>query len=199
MSNATRFVSPASQEVFSNVPTNSVGGDPNRPFNQRSGFYLVRLLNSKAVDPAAKLFVGNEVARWSDNTEITFGDLMVKSNVRPDGSSGTHYPNVFGLTHAEGSAAIDYCNGLPDKSSSNSYRPKAKNNPAPQQPPVAAPAEIDIAELVRQQVAAALGNIVPQAEPAPALPEFKSGDVIMVNGVAVQISADGKRLNKTIV
>ena len=38
-----------------------------------------------------------------------------------------------------------------------------------------------------------------QRSPKANLPEFVSGDVIVVNGTPMQISADGKRLNKTIV
>lgn len=93
--------------------------------------------------------------------------------------------------------------------------------------PKAEPASpVDIGAIVAAEVAKALAGLIPaKPEPVagfakgrsrkvevPAEPEtaeeiaeaiaegdFKSGDVIRVNGVAVQISTDGKRLNKTIV
>lgn len=51
-------------------------------------------------------------------------------------------------------------------------------------------------EQISQLVELGIAKPVPVTEPEN---NFAPGDVILVNGVAVQISADGKRLNKTIV
>ena len=51
-------------------------------------------------------------------------------------------------------------------------------------------------EQISQLIELGIAKPVPVTEPEH---NFMPGDVLIVNGVAVQISADGKRLNKTIV
>ena len=185
-----------------------------------SFFYLVRLLQSKSYDDDAPVIdAEGVVSRYEDDTPVTFGDLRncrVDNAIRADGSEGTDYPLIHQLTQSEASGAIAWLTEKPAKQAKGNFRPKAgkaKAEPRVQQrEAVPAKPEMDLEAMIAKAVAAALGTAKPERTPGhtkvkrevPAKPEitvlgsFKPGDVIEVNGVAVQISPDGKRLNRTI-
>lgn len=157
----------------------------------------------------------------------TFIPAAESGIVNAKGEPVNNYAEVWDLTWPEAKGARDWLLTKSDKpkaSGSPSRRGSAKPKT---ETPKAEPAKpVDIGAIVAAEVAKALAGLVPaKPEPVagfakgrsrkvevPAEPEtaeeiaeaiaegdFKSGDVIRVNGVAVQISTDGKRLNKTIV
>jgi hypothetical protein len=210
---------------MSNSTVQNVNANEVRMIAKGTYFLLVRLLQSKSYDDNAPLIdAEGVVVRYSDDSPITFGDLRncrVAEAVRKDGSVGPDYPLLWELTQGEAQGAIDWLNTKSAKPNEGAkqFRPKAgkaKAEPRVQQrEPVPAKPEIDLAEIVRLEIAKAMQGVYREeaAKPQPGhklvrqsptpkelqVPQFSPGDVIMVNGVAVQISADGKRLNKTIV
>lgn len=115
------------------LQTNNSEAVSDKPIVKASGFELIRLLNSKAVDPTAIVFRTNgEAILFEDDNPVTFGDLATVvpgGAVRKDGTKVNDYPVVWGLTQSECSAAIDYLKPLPDKpkASGNGFSPKARN------------------------------------------------------------------------
>ena len=189
------------------------------PVAKGSAFELIRRLNQKEFDNNEVVVDEDDIAlRWADESPITFGDLAYREEnvVRENGTVGANYPNVWLLMQSECSAALNMLGQMPNKVRQNTgnFRPKAlpaKPEPAKGHRKVSAAkpqefkSQFTVGELhdrgmtdeqISQLIELGIAKPVPVTEPEH---NFMPGDVLIVNGVAVQISADGKRLNKTIV
>lgn len=208
----------ALQQIFTNdgeaVENSPKAKDPNRPVVKASGFELIRCLNGYAVPDDEVVFVEDDAQYWGDDTPITFGDLrfVVEGGAtKADGTKCRDYPNVWALSQAQCSAAITTAKTFSAKpKNTGKFSAKPKNSVQPK----ADDARMDRLEALVMQLAE--GQFREPAKPVAAKPvaakpqrttpaniTLKPGDVIwlVLDGVEVsrQISADGKRLNATIV
>ena len=203
----------ALQQIFTNNGEAVVESEPAKPVSKKTGFILIRAINASSVpddEVVTENHESDEVAYWGDESPITFGDLrfaVEDGATRSDGTKCRDYPNVWLLTQDQAYAAVQIANSFSakPKKAAGSFKPKAS----------AAKPQVDaegVETLVAREVARMMAQLgladQPKAEtpkakvqrsPKANLPEFVSGDVIVVNGTPMQISADGKRLNKTIV
>lgn len=199
--------------------SNFVAGTPNttaaEPLHPNSVKLLVSLLHSKAVDLTDTLPL-------IDGSAVTYQQILdsrVENAPRPWISAdnvGTIYELAHKLSKDEASKRIGELKKMANKPSSSGFKKNTSASPKNSSDTVSREEFSSFQELMisgfkaileGQKPEASAGHSTVPAEPETveeiaeeiALGDFKPGDVIRVNGVAVQISTDGKRLNKTIV
>lgn len=179
---------------------------------------IAALIDPKLADPALPdRMIGRQV---------TYGDLKTKldNTTRPNGSVGVHYPAVYSLSMAQADTVYQYLDSLPTASGRQGGYRRQQQQPAAAAATQTADSGLSgevaslkadmsaLIELLPQIIAEATQSATPtegHSKVAPAEPVqqtgpvYRPGDVILmtIDGetVARQITADGKRLNKTIV
>ena len=199
----------ALQQIFTNNGEAVVESEPAKPVSKKTGFILIRAMNASSVpddEVVTENHESDEVAYWGDESPITFGDLrfaVEDGATRSDGTKCRDYPNVWLLTQDQAYAAVQIANSFsakPKKAAGNFKPAKPQNDAEGVEVLVAREVARMMAQLgLADQPKAETPKAKVQRSPKANLPEFVSGDVIVVNGTPMQISADGKRLNKTIV
>ena len=203
----------------------SASVDVNRKIAKGTYFLLVRLLNSKTYDEFAPVISSDGgVVRYDDDSPVTFGDLRNsrKSDaVRHDGTIGVDYPLIWELTQGDAQGAIEWLNSMPakaqnrtPKNSTRTVAPKSEPSQPAQQNELAAliaKAESVLANLAAGQVPAPAAGHTKGISRTPVEPAVDlSNEIVLRPGQAVwivingesrrvQISDDGKRLNKTVI
>lgn len=150
--------------------------EPAKPVSKKTGFILIRALGNPVPDDevVTEHHESDEVARWADDSPITFGDLrfaVEDGATRADGTKCRDYPNVWLLTQDQAYAAIQTANRHPKPKASaapkNGFRPKAAAKPT-------VDAE-GIEILIQREIAKALAGIsLDAAKPQPAAGHTKS-------------------------
>jgi len=170
-----------------------------------SGFAAV--IDLKNADPALP-------DQFRNGQQVTYGDLLkykLENHRRPNGTTGNHYPVIFSLSMAQADTIITDLNLCPKKG--QSFKGKAAESATPTQNVQNADGVLaqQVSEL-RDGLMAVMEHLTQSAtpteghsiDPQPAKPvepvyvDLAPGQIVRVNGELRQLSADGKRLNKTI-
>ena len=171
-----------------------------------SGFAAV--IDLKNADPALP-------DQFRNGEQVTYGDLLkfkLSNHRRPNGTTGVHYPVIFSLSMAQADTIVTDLKLLPAKGGKN-FKGKAAESATPTQAsqPTDGGLASQVAEL-RDGLLAVMEHLTQSAtpteghsiDPQPAKPvepvyvDLAVGQIVRINGELRQLSADGKRLNKTI-